>query len=167
MRGVTSHSSNFLGNLCVCLFLFLSAGFAFQVKQVIKVKPGPSLIPPLILEQRLHLYDTLLFPREGSDLDKHTLHFHKARQFLKSFSQLMTTPGQRRLNEIVHVNHKLTVHSEVEKNYRQLNLRFPDSGHCANPFILHVVGIMNEYAISRCYLLSAYLHVKHCQVDTL
>lgn len=132
------------------------------MKQVIKVKPGPSLIPPLIFMQHLYLYDTLLFPQEGSDLDNHTLHFHKARQFLKNFSQLMTTPGQRRLNEIVHVNHKLTVHSEVEKNYRQLNLRFADSCHCTNPFILHVVGIMNECAINRYCLLNAYLYVKHC-----
>lgn len=36
--------------LCLFVFVFvLSAKFAFQVKQVIKVKPGPSLIPPLNL----------------------------------------------------------------------------------------------------------------------
>lgn len=90
----------------MCLFVSVfKCRVCLLGEAIIRVKPGPSLIPPLILEQRLHLYDTLLFPREGSDLDKHTLHFHKARQFLKSFSQLMTTPGQRRLNEIVHVNH--------------------------------------------------------------
>lgn len=53
-----------------------------------KVEHGPFLPPPLIFILHLPAHDTLLFLREGSDLCDHTLHFHIARQFLKSFSQL-------------------------------------------------------------------------------